>query len=183
MSKLESILFIKLILLFSTSIWADSVIPYSGTLHTQGKPVSQSTPIKMGFALYTESPTFQEDQLLSTTPVNTSTRRWTSWTGDQAIATPTVDIYVRNGRFLANLGEVIDSNLHQGLSDSVFDQVPLYLVIWVLADSEDPESLHRLPPQKLNTVPHAVTAKRATSFEVSGNVSVGGDLTVIENTI
>ena len=52
------------------------------------------------------------------------------------------------------------------LGDDVFDASSLYVVIWIIQGSITDPKYHRLPAQKLHTVPHAVTAKRATQFSV-----------------
>ena len=172
---------------FSLS-WADgtSVIPYSGTLYSQGKPVSQGNAIKMAFALYEEisalpNLTASSDANLTSSVPHTG-RKWTSWAtsvGVDAVISSTdedtVDVYVRHGRFLAHLGD--EGQI--GLSNSIFDSNSLYVVVWIVQEiSSNEYKYHRLPPQKLNTVPHAVTASRALSFEVADTLTVGGDLNV-----
>lgn len=144
-----------------------SVIPYQGTLFSQGKPVSQNNPVKMAFALYSSDTGFPADQA-SAPPEN---REWRSWSvgGDQVNSnTDTVNVHVRNGRFLVHLGEENDG--YQPLEESVFDTRPLYVVTWVVNNS----GTFRLPPQKLEKVPHAVTAERAHEFHVEGSLRVNG---------
>ena len=84
---------------------------------------------------------------------------------------------MRNGRFLAHLGE--EEHGQQPLKDSTFTPAPsvddFYVVTWVVKDSG---GVFRLPPQKLGKVPHAVTAERADSFEVLGELIVGGSARV-----
>lgn len=150
-----------------------SVIPYSGQLFSHGKPVSQDEPVPMAFALYSgdlsplpASPAAAPEQ------AGTLTRRWTSWPVEadqepEAASTvgqaQTVGVAVRKGRFLVHLG----GGQQRPLQDSVFDHESLYVVAWVWNGS----GIFRLPPQRLNAVPHAVTAKRATHFEVTGTLT------------
>ena len=99
--------FLILLCLLPALSWAQSqsVIPYAGTLYSQGQPISQSDPIMMGFALYSGSPTFENTT--TTIPNNQATRLWVSWSGDQEdTVTRNVKVGVRNGRFLVNLGEI-----------------------------------------------------------------------------
>ena len=163
-----------------------SVIPYQGTLFSQGKPVSQDNDVLMAFALYS-------GDVMSALPPGTTNeapdvalaeespsynRLWTSWaTEDGALSElsrltvdnpHTLGVKVRNGRFLVHLGAAGQT----ALPDSIFDQRPLYVLTWVVNGS----GVFRLPPQKLEKVPHAVTAERANSFEVMGNLSVAGTL-------
>ena len=176
--KLKSSLCVLCILL-PLSVWADAVIPYSGSLYSQGKPVSRSTPIKMGFALYQGAPTFDEGPTESARRSSVSTagtRVWMSWVGDENVVQTTSDVYVRQGRFLAHVGEVLDQGLHRPMADLVLDAQPLYLVVWILPDESDSASIRRLPPQRLQSVPHAVTARRATDFEIKGDLQVDGSL-------
>lgn len=53
------------------------------------------------------------------------------------------------------------------LNDSVFDTRPLYVVAWFVNST----GTFRLPPQKLEKVPHAITAERAHDFEVSDTLT------------
>ena len=165
--------------------WAQSqsVIPYSGTLYSQGQPISQSTPIMMGFALYSGSPTF--DNAITTVPTNQATRLWVSWSGEQQdTVTRNIDVLVRNGRFLVNLGEIpMNENgeyvtTHRALPKDRFQSDGLHLVIWVEKANGDS---FRLPPQKFNTVPYAITAQQAMDFEVKGDLTVDGSLSVSAN--
>jgi hypothetical protein len=132
----------------------------------------------MGFALYTGAPEFDEAAQRSSNPTNptTATLRWISWIGEEDSAQTTSDVHVRQGRFLAHVGEVLNADIHKPLSNVVFDQTPLYLVIWVLPNETDPTSIRRLPPQTLQTVPHAVTAKQATNFTVTQTLTINGNL-------
>ena len=165
-----------------------SVIPYSGTLFSQGKPVSQSAPVQMAFALYTDTTGLDAGQTDAAPAAN---RVWSSWgAGDLVlpgspadnIADGTVSVQVRNGRFLIHLGEALADDLENSqteIADSVFNNTSLYVVTWVAQEVEGGGySTFRLPPQKLETVPHAVTAKRANGFEVTGDLTVDGRLTV-----
>ena len=101
-------------------------------------------------------------------------RLWTSWTTEDGAPSQlssltvnnphTVGVKVRNGRFLVHLG----TGDQTSLPNSVFDQRPLYVVTWVV----NANGVFRLPPQALDKVPHAVTAERAKSFEVTGTLKV-----------
>ena len=169
------ILFITALCLFAWSAQAqNSVIPYQGTLFSQGKPVSQSTPIRMAFAIYSDSAGLEAGQ--DGSAPSGEARKWTSWdaTGEGSDAVDnldeTVGVQVRNGRFLVHLGEIETGQ--QSLGDDVFDASELYVVAWVMQDPQNPNAVFRLPPQRLQTVPHAVTAKRANGFEVTGTLKV-----------
>ena len=163
------ILFITALCLLALSAQAqNSVIPYQGTLFSQGKPVSQDAPVQMAFAIYNDRSELDSDQL-SGAPA--SGRKWTSWGAPENENVEVGDIQtlgvnVRNGRFLVHLGE--DAEGHDTLEMSIFDTHPLYVVTWVINSS----GTFRLPPQKLQTVPHAVTAERATNFEVTHELRV-----------
>ena len=159
-----------------------SVIPYSGTLFSQGKPVSQSAPVQMAFALYTDTTGLDAGQTDAAPAAN---RVWSSWgAGDVVLpgspadntADGTTSVKVRNGRFLTHLGEALaddPENSQTEIPDSVFDNISLYVVTWVAQELEGGDySMFRLPPQKLETVPHAVTAKRANGFEVAETLKV-----------
>jgi hypothetical protein len=89
----------------------------------------------------------------------------------------TVPVNVSNGRFSVNLG----GDGTQELPDTVFTTGGLSLVIWINNGTNEDPNWHRLPPQKLQTVPHAVTAKRATSFVVTQDLLVEGNATVRGN--
>ena len=163
-----------------------SVIPYSGTLFSQGKPVSQDSDVLMAFALYSgdavialPAGSINEAPDVALADENPSYNRlWTSWTTEDGAASQlssltgdnpdTVGVKVRNGRFLVHLG----ASGQTALPNSVFDQRPLYVVTWVVNAS----GVFRLPPQALDKVPHAVTAERANSFEVMGDLRFEGDL-------
>ena len=56
----------------------------------------------------------------------------------------------------------------------MFDQRPLYVVTWIVNSS----GTLRLPAQKLEKLPHAITAERTTSFEVKTHLNVIGDADV-----
>ena len=192
-------LFFAFLCLIPTLTWAQSksVIPYSGSLYSQGKPISQNEAVNMGFALYAfDDGTSSEsigNQFTNQTQAPASNLVWTSWqnlyteTGEfqaptEAInVTASVPVYVRNGAFLVHLGDSTQGS-QPSLYDSIFSLYSenlaadgsvesrtakvLYLVIWVQPDpTADPK---RLPPQKLNTVPHAITARQAVDFEVKG---------------
>ena len=166
-----------------------SVIPYSGTLFSQGKPVSQDSDVLMAFALYsgdamTALPAGSTNEApdVALAEENPSYNRlWTSWMTEDGTVSQlssltgenpdTIGVKVRNGRFLVHLG----ASGQTALPDSVFDQRPLYVVTWVVNAS----GVFRLPPQALDKVPHAITAERANSFEVMGDLRVEGDLQVI----
>ena len=168
-----------------------SVIPYSGTLFSQGKPVSQDTDVLMAFALYSgdaitvlPAGSTNEAPDVALADENPSYNRlWTSWTTEDGAASQlssllsnnpdTVGVKVRNGRFLVHLG----ASGQTALPDSVFDQRPLYVVTWVVNTS----GAFRLPPQALDKVPHAVTAERANSFEVMGDLNVQGNASIAGN--
>ena len=181
----------KLLLLFfitptliaqNTHAQNTSVIPYSGTLFSQGKPVSQDTDVLMAFALYsgdavTALPAGSTNEAPDVALAEESpsyNRLWTSWMTEDGTTSElssltvnnphTVGVNVRNGRFLVHLG----AGDQTSLPNSVFDQRPLYVVTWVVNGS----GVFRLPPQKLEKVPHAVTAERANSFEVMGDLTV-----------
>ena len=150
-----------------------SVIPYQGTLFSQGKPVSQTNLIKMAFAIYSDNTGLEAGARADAPALN---RTWTSWTSpegeDDAVnADKTIGVQVRNGRFLVHLGE--EEYGQQPLKDSTFTPDPpteyFYVVTWVVKDSG---GVFRLPPQKLGKVPHAVTAERAHGFEVHGVLKV-----------
>ena len=135
-----------------------SVIPYQGTLFSQGKPVSQSAPVRMAFALYTDTTNLTVGQ---TDEAPSTHRVWASWGEGNVVGLgQTIPVQVRNGRFLVHLGEEGQSPL----ADSVFDQRPLSVVAWVVNGNGE----FRLPPQTLEKVPHAVTAERAHDFNVGG---------------
>ena len=104
--------------LFAWSAHAQSsVIPYQGTLFSQGKPVSQSAPVQMAFALYSDTTGLNASQTSAAPAAN---RVWTSWgAGDAVGAGQTIPVQVRNGRFLVHLGEESQTTL----ADSVFDQI------------------------------------------------------------
>ena len=144
-----------------------SVIPYSGTLFSQGKPVSQSAPVQMAFALYTDTTGLDAEQ---TNAAPVANRVWSSWEEAGETIGSTISVQVRNGRFLVHLGE----DGQTALADSVFDQRPLSVVAWVVQGSG---TIYRLPAQSLKKVPHAVTAERANSFEVTGDLKVSGKIT------
>jgi hypothetical protein len=132
-----------------------SVIPYSGTLFSQGKPVSQSAPVQMAFALYTDTTGLDAGQTDAAPAAN---RVWTSWgaptsQGSAVNADRAVGISVRNGRFLVHLGEEGQSLL----AKSIFDARTLSVIAWVVNSN----GIFRLPPQALTNVPHAVTAERS----------------------
>ena len=150
-----------------------SVIPYQGTLFSQGKPVSQTDPIKMAFAIYSDSTGLDAGASADAPALH---RKWTSWSSTENVddvvnADRTIDVQVRNGRFLAHLGE--EEHGQQPLKDSTFTPDPpaddFYVITWVVKDSG---GVFRLPPQKLGKVPHAVTAERALDFEVQGVLKV-----------
>jgi hypothetical protein len=177
------ILSVTALCLFAWSAQAqNSVIPYQGTLFSQGKPVSQSTPIRMAFAIYSDSAGLEAGQ--DGSAPSGEARKWTSWdaTGEGGDAVDnldeTVGVQVRNGRFLVHLGEAETGQ--QSLGDDVFDASELYVVAWVMQDPQNPNAVFRLPPQRLQTVPHAVTAKRATKFTVTDELKVDGTLRVID---
>jgi hypothetical protein len=181
---------ILLILFFLTpcTSWAQaqstSVIPYSGTLFSQGKPVSQDNDVLMAFALYTGDVELALSSEPSESAPDTSLnvespafdRLWTSWETENGTAEILSDltlnnphivgVKVRNGRFLVHLG----ASGQESLPNTIFDQRPLYVVTWIVNGS----GVFRLPPQKLETIPHAVTAERANSFEVMENLTVVG---------
>jgi hypothetical protein len=165
-----------------------SVIPYQGTLFSQGKPVSQSTPVQMAFALYTDKSGLSAG---STNVAPGANRIWTSWVsteGENETVTPgshtddvvddTISVMVRSGRFLVHLGEALADdaeNTQVEIPDREFDNVTLYVITWVAQEVDGGGyNVFRLPPQKLETVPHAVTAKRANGFEVMGKLEVSG---------
>ena len=153
-----------LTLLTSIAQAQNSVIPYQGTLFSQGKPVSQNAPVRMAFAIYS-SPVQTSDP--SSAPGNF--RKWSSWGAsgaDTVDDSDAIDVKVRNGRFLVHLGEETDGQ--EPLAESVFDTAPLYVVAWVINST----GVFKLPYQKLEMVPHAVTASRANGFEVSGELLV-----------
>ena len=150
-----------------------SVIPYQGTLFSQGKPVSQTDPVKMAFAIYSDSAGLDAGARADAPALN---RTWTSWTSvadedESVVASKTIGVQVRNGRFLVHLGD--DARGQELLEDKIFTpDLPaddLYVVTWVVKDSG---VVFRLPPQKLGKVPHAVTAERANGFEVMGTLRV-----------
>ena len=150
--------------------------------------MSQDSDVLMAFALYTgdvinalpagATNAAPDAALAEESP--SYNRLWTSWaTEDGALSelsNLTVDnpdavgVKVRNGRFLVHMGAAGQT----ALPDSTFDQRPLYVVTWVVNGS----GVFRLPPQKLDKVPHAVTAERANSFDVMGDLSVEGTLQV-----
>ena len=192
LKKLSStLLILSIICLAPTLSWAQdpqqpaeptSVIPYQGTLFSQGKPVSQDAAVQMAFALYSGDPNLLPASATSAAPkVEVSlTRHWTSWTvaegGNAEVIGQTFGVNVRNGRFLVHLGA---EDHQRALNDSVFDTRPLYVVAWVVNST----GTFRLPPQKLDKVPHAVTAERATSFTVTQNLTVGERLTTKNLTV
>ena len=110
-------------------------------------------------------------------------RRWSSW-GAEGVDTVTedkmIDVHVRNGRFFVHLGEtdVAEEYRQVAISDITFDVRPLYVVTWVAQPLDGGgHRIFRLPPQKLATVPHAVTAERANGFHVRGDLRIeGGNL-------
>ena len=62
-------------------------------------------------------------------------RKWTSWATtvvvDAQVSSASediVDIYVRNGRFLAHLGDEDQTSLQ----NEVFDSTSLYVVVWII---------------------------------------------------
>ena len=166
------------LLTFTLSAWGaqaqNSVIPYQGTLFSQGKPVSQTEPVRMAFAIYSDDAGLDAGQ--DGNAPSGEARKWTSWDvagegGDSVNdVSKTVGVQVRNGRFFVHLGETEAGQ--QPLGDDVFDASELYVVVWLMQDTENPNAVFRLPPQRLQTVPHAVTAKRANGFEVGGLLKV-----------
>lgn len=168
-------------LTLSTGVWAQatSVIPYTGTLFSQGQPVSQDQGVKMAFALYTGDPAALPSGVTDAAPAEvtlgdaTAQRLWASWSTSEGDAVQTalqvgeaqtISVAVRNGRFLIHLG----AEPQHPLPSRSLDQRPLYVVTWV----KNARGVFRLPPQKLTTVPHAVTAERASSFEVRDALTV-----------
>ena len=191
---MKSLSLFKMIIILLTilpvPLWAQntSVIPYTGTLYSQGKPVSQNQAIKMAFALYAfNQETLAHEvstQFTSQTEAPSEHVVWTSWTdlsSNGELESPTealtvdatVPVLVRNGQFLVHLGDSTQGN-QPALFDSILSlytehrtddgtlasRTPkvLYLVIWVKPSTTQP--VKRLPPQKLNTVPHAVSASQ-----------------------
>lgn len=188
-----SIITLALLCLTAALSWAQeqpqpaeptSVIPYQGTLFSQGKPVSQTDPVKMAFAIYSDSAGLDAGASADAPALH---RKWTSWSSTENVddvvnADKTIDVQVRNGRFLAHLGE--EEHGQQPLKDSTFTPASpvddFYVVTWVVKDSG---GVFRLPPQKLGKVPHAVTANIATSFEIHGNPKERGKIKVDSFTV
>ena len=170
--------FLLLSLIFLPSLVSaqnTSVIPYSGTLFSEGKPVSQNNAVQMAFALYSDIENLDTG---ATDEVPHIGRLWTSWTStdgadDTVDDTKTIGTFVRNGRFLVHLGDTGQNQTE--LTDSIFDTQPLYVVAWIVKNSGQ-NTVFRLSPQKLEKVPHAITAERANSFEVKGDLTVQGQL-------
>ena len=152
--------------------------------------MSQSVPVQMAFALYTDKEGL-DASLPSAAPA--ANRVWTSWVsteGEDATVTPgshsdnvvddTISVAVRNGRFLVHLGEALANDIENSqieILDSNFDHATLYVVTWVAQEVDgDGYNVFRLPPQKLGKVPHAVTAQRANGFEIKGDLQIDGKL-------
>lgn len=119
--------------------------------------MSQTDDVKMAFAIYSDDTGLTAGPF----PVAPSgdARKWTSWdsTGegrDDVDSDKTIGVQVRNGRFLVNLGEAGEQ---QPLSDLIFDDPKLYVVTWVVRSDQE---IYRLPPQKIERVPYAISALR-----------------------
>ena len=138
----------------------------------------------MAFALYSDTTGLDAGQ---TNAAPLANRVWSSWGVGEVVITGspsdntvdgTISVQVRNGRFLVHLGEALADdveNTQVEIPDTVFNNTALYVVTWVAQDLEGGDySMFRLPAQKLETVPHAVTAKRANGFEVMGTLEVNG---------
>ena len=122
------------------------MIPYSGTLYSKGKPVSQGDAVQMAFALYSDVsalPSLANNPSTETSRfVPHAGRKWTSWSTTEGIdalvsstSENTVGVYVRKGRFLAHLGD----QGQEVLNNDVFDSGPLYEFIWIIKSQENNE--------------------------------------------
>ena len=107
----------------------------------------------MAFALYTDPNGLDAERPEAAPSTN---RVWSSWGEGETVGTAqTTEVQVRNGRFLVYLG----GDNEAPLANSIFDQRPLHVVVWVVKSAG---SVFRLPAQVLEKVPHAVTAERGS---------------------
>ena len=134
-------------------VQAQSVIPYNGYLEANGQQSAGN--VQMRFALYSDDAAANE--------------LWRSWTDANTWHT----VPLSKGRFSVNLGGTGQAPL---VDDTVFAGNSHYLRILIKAGEE-----HSLPLQKLQSVPKAVLAERATSFKVTQDLTVAGKTTLGAN--
>ena len=110
-----------------------SVIPYAGSLYSQGRPVSQPEPVSMAFALYTEEGVIAFTDVANSSPTAPPLGRlWTSWeSGSEAsdvTGAPATPVTVRNGAFFVHLGA---EQGHVPVPPTAFESAA-HVVTWVI---------------------------------------------------